>query len=256
MSHRLLGFFFTLALLLTAGTGIHEQELDFSRLQHGGNFESVEQRLQKHNVSLTKPALLRALHGEDFELRWLAAQELIQLYKNEAIPDVLSALKAEKDPVAREIIAAILARIDEIHGFEALRSMCYDPNLTGYQRLAAADDLLTLQDQTCLNAVAEVIQSQAHEPRSTSAMLYGLSMVPRFQKLSPDDSSRLAIAAAEALKHPDLLVRTAAGRALAGLGDGSAIPYLEKAAVAESNQSAASELQGSLLRLRQKSSRN
>jgi HEAT repeat protein len=249
---RLRILLFLLPFFAVMGYNTFCQQPNFSTLSHDGHFDSIEQRLQKHNIPLTRTGLLVALHEGDFEIRWLAAYELLRKYQADSIPDVSAALASEKNPLTRESMADMLAQAGVAEGIAALKSMCGDPNLYGYWRVKAADDLLRLQDQSCLSSVVSVIQDEVHDANGSFALEYSLSLAPRFKDLPVEDAHKLMAAAAQALSHSDLLIRLAAIRTFGEMGDPQAIPYLEKALLAESNLQATSELNANIEKLRPK----
>jgi len=240
-----------MAFVAVTSCCICAQQPDFSSLTHGGPFESVEQRLKKHDVPLNKTGLLRALHGSDSEVKWLAASELIHLNGKDAVPDVVQALDAEEDPMARVLIANVLAQAQEPQGLAALKGMCNDAAVAGYWRMEAAEDLLNLDHQECLNSVADVLQATAQDANTEITLRHALTLLPRFRNLSAEDSEKL-LTRRGMLVNSDSLIRATAGRALGDFGNSAAIPYLDRTIAAEANRDTSTELKAGLERLKTK----
>lgn len=95
-----------------------------SALGSNGRLPTIEESLQRHNIRLTKPALVAALRSPDAEVRWLAAQELANIGANDTIAPISRALHAETVPGTKVNIAYALAQLDEQTGVAALQNIC------------------------------------------------------------------------------------------------------------------------------------
>lgn len=214
----------------------------------GGHFRTFKQLLKERNIELSEPGLVAALQNIDFHVRYLAALVLAQDKTHDSIPAIEDALAREKVPEARVNIAFALAQLGEEKGFEALRDSCEGPNSAPQFRIFAAKYLLDLGRTACLNAVIEVVKSHADLSNRVMAM----SLLHRFQRLSPKDSQRISDACLGALADPQPEARVAASGALARLSAIAAIPQMQHAVETEQDEWVRSRLQADLLALQAK----
>jgi HEAT repeat protein len=76
-----------------------------------------------------------------------------------------------------------------------------------------------------------------------------LSLVPQFKNVTVSESQELLTAVLRNLENAESSVRMSAGNALAELRDSSAIPYLQNAITAESDEVVRESLENALQRL-------
>jgi HEAT repeat protein len=209
---------------------------------------TVAESLQKHNIALTKTALVTALRNPDEEVRGLAALMLAQEKTTDAVPSIAQALANESAPKATLDIAMALAQFRDERGFAALRAVCRDPHALVSLRLVATINMLNVGDDSCSSAVVDILESKADRDYLTSA----LSLAPRFQHATRDESQKIFDLVVRALEDKESSVRFTASDALAKLGDPSALPYLETAAANEQEDTVRSQMQADLRRLRLK----
>ena len=234
-----------LFFLLMGGFGAFSQQ-DSSNTT--GHFATFQELLRQRHIELTKPALMDALRNSDPHVRYLAALTLAEDKATDTIPAITDALTSEKVPETRANIAFALAQIGEEKGFATLKSMCVDRDVPAYLRIYATGYLLDLGDENCLNAVFDVLQSGGSFGTRVSA----LSLLPRFQHVSEDDSRRIVGATLKALVDTSPALRIAASDTLARLGTVAAIPSLESSIAKERNEAVRSQMQTDLQSLREK----
>ena len=209
---------------------------------------TIEESLQRHDIALTTTALVGALKSSDAEVRWLAAQKLANDRESDTIPAIKKALAVERVPATKVNIAYALAQMGEEKGFATLKSTCDNAEVRGYLRMIAALYMLNLHNEDCLNAAVAILQSKA----DSDSRIQALSLLPRNQHVTLDDSSKIFNLIRRALTDPDPSVRMAAGHALGTLGNTSAIPDLQRAIANEKDETFRSSMQTDLQNLRQK----
>jgi len=216
---------------------------------NGGALPTFGELLKRHNIQLTLPALVDALRNADPEVRDLAAQKLAEDRANEAIPAIKQALASEKVPWARMNIAFALAQMGESIGFDTLEDNCNNGGTSGPIRARSAEYLLRFgrDSTTCLSGVLDLLKGGSNGDRMVAAEL-----LPRYHKLSKEDSEKVFTGLVEALHAPDPAVRMAAGRALADFGDTRGIAELGRAIEGEQEQVVRSQLEEDLKMLRNK----
>jgi len=230
-----------MSLLLTTGM-IFGQEVSV------GRSASFKELLRERNIELTEPALIAALQNPDSHVRYLAALVLAEDKSTDAVPAIMEALAIEKVPETRVNIALALAQLGGKKGFAKLQGTCDDAEAAPYLRMYAAKYMLDLGEENCLAAVTEVSQSTA----DLGSRVLALSLLPRFQHASADDSRKILSAGLKALLDSQAEVRIAAGDAVVRLGNLSAIPSLERAIMREQDEAVRSQLNLDLERLKEK----
>ena len=205
--------------------------------------------LRRHNIELTQSALIAALKNPDPEVPDLAASKLAEDRSSEAIPEIKHALASEKLPWTRMNIAFALAGMGESVGFDTLEDNCKNADTSGHIRARSAEYLLRFKrDSTaCLGGVLDVLESGSNGDRMVAA-----GLLPRYRKLSKEDSEKVFSGLVGALHAPDASVRMAAGRAIAELGDTRGIAELERAIGGEQEEIVQSRLLEDLGILRNK----
>jgi len=210
-----------------------------------GNPRSVAEQLKQHGVELTNEGLLKALKNVDGEVRYLAAEKLAEDKVEEAIPSIAEALNVEKMPVTRINIALALAQLGEDKGIVVLKKSCNNQDLPGYLRARATTYLLDLKRDDCLNATLDMLQS-AGDP---DTQIQALSLLPRFQNASKQQSQKILDAIVKNLADPAPAVRINASIVLARIGDPLGIPYLQTALASEREEVVRLQMEADLKRL-------
>ena len=195
-----------------------------------GTLPTIGELLKRHNIHLTRSALVGALKNSDPEVRYLAAEKLAEDKATETIPAITEALLSEDAPWTRMNIAFALAEMGDATGFSALEDDCRNFDMDAGVRTQSAQYMLTLNREgaDCLDALLDVLQTASDGYRAQAA-----SLLPQFHNLSAENSERVFLGLVDALHSSDAAVRMAAGRALADVGDGRAIAELQKAVTSE-----------------------
>jgi HEAT repeat protein len=248
MHKRTLFFTLLVTTILYAGVGQQTQVRDDGG-QPPPDFRPAEV-MQRHGIALTTQSLVEALRNQDELVRVAAAMELAHRKAIDATPLMVEALNEEKTRKVQMEIAYSLARIGEETGKEAgliaLQSICHDKNAPSRDRLLAARYSLDFKNEGCLGDVIEILEMPQLHDTDFQLQIQGLSLVPRFEHASEDDSKRIRSAAAESMSSPDPTVRMTAADALAKRGDKSAIQTLKGAIAVEQNELVRSSMSGSL----------
>jgi HEAT repeat protein len=195
-----------------------------------GPTPTAAELLTQRHISLTKDALLQALHSEDAETRGLAAAQLEEEGAKDTIPEIAETLEAEQEPLARVNLASILAHMGYRRGIQALQQDCDDSGMPIVHRLQAAQDLLDMREKSCPWLLVEALQNI-----EAGGRVVALSMISNFKDLSPNQSAQLRALLLQSLSDQDLAVKIQASFAVRTLGDVSAIPALESAISKESD---------------------
>lgn len=238
----------TFIFLFLQGTAAQDQAL---KLRVDEQMPTIEESLRRHNIQLTRAALVNALRNADPDVRFLAAAKLAQDKATETVPAMLDALKAETVERTRVNIAYSLAQLDEERGFIALRDTCRDPSNRHWNRLLAARYLVAYmkrKDDACKTALLEILQSR---PDSDS-FVEAVSLLREFHDLSENETQTIFEVATISLVATSPSLRLAASRTLGELGNCSAIPYLQSAAAKERDEAVRAQMQADLERLQPK----
>ena len=210
--------------------------------------ETVKEALLRHGISSDEQSLLLALGNSDPEVRGLAAIQLGVEKGKDALPALLAALGAEKEPNAKVSMAAEVARLGDETGIIDLRMICDDKTTPAYIRLQAARRLQYLKDDYCYETV-EGLAATAPDPDSRIGALYLLTNV---ESMSKRDTRKVRGLVVRALGDSDVRVRVAASNQIVLIGKKSDLPFLERAAGAEKDTDARSSMERDLETLRQK----
>ncbi len=222
----------------------------------GGIPRTMEQMLERRGIQLTKQALLGALLDPRAVVRSLAAQELASDWPNDSITAISAALSAERAAGTREIMAHTLASLGDRQGVAALRAMC-TANFSARLRVTAAEDLLRLNDEHCVDDIIDVLQSVKESTALDDRVRDGFVQVNLIDleglPLEHPSESQLKEIRGLAVgclssKSPDL--RMAASRALGKFGDTVSAQELERALAAEQDEAVRARMLGDLQRMR------
>lgn len=220
------------------------------KIEVGGRLSTFGELLQKHNVELTKPALLEALKSPEADVRYLSAMKLAEDKVVGAVPAIKEALAAETVPRDRVNIALALGLLGDPSGRDELKRRCADENFPPEFRLYAVRymfDLGAENDEGCLQATEEIATLVESENRVTA-----IELLVRFRNLTSEESQTVFDLVLRGLNDPEATVRMQASSAFATLGDHDAIPYLEAAIAQEKDEVIRSVLKNNLQKLQQK----
>ena len=237
--------FFVLPLLLRASLCTQAQAPE---VKHDQPLPTIEEQLKRHNVESSRPALLKALHSREVNVRSLAARKLAQLKATEATPAIAQALSSEKVPEARLNLAFSLAQLGGREGVVALGGICRDGSLESWVRVQSGQylfDLLKVENRSCR---ASLLQGLRSNP-SGESFVGTVSLLQRVGGLSPNERRIVVHAAGEALTSSDPALRIAASQTLGDLGDASALPRLQKAFSIERDSTVLARMNDDLKRL-------
>lgn len=211
--------------------------------------------LRRHNIELTKPALIEALTNPDSDVRSLAAAKLAEDKAMDAIPAIKQALAAEKTPRGRVNIAGALGWLGDPDGRDELKKLCSDQNSPSEFRLYAVHymfDAGVLNDEDCLQAAEDIVQLVDAENLTAGNRVTALELLSRFHNLTSDESQTVFGLMVRRLDDTEAGVRMEASRALATLGNLDAIPYLEAAIAREHDENIRAVLEANLKKLQKK----
>jgi HEAT repeat protein len=212
---------------------------------------SVEEELQRHGIDLTEASLVAALANEDGKVRGLAAQRLADVKATNTIPAIEEALSRESQPLVKANIAYALAQLGDSKGRDSLEQTCQSGDVAPWFRMFAAQYLLTLGVETCQGPVLDLLSGNDDEGRAQA-----LSLLPRFHDLDAKERVKMLQRARLCLLARTPAVRMAASQALRELGGVAAIPYLERAITAETEDAVRSWLQADLVKLQKLQQQN
>lgn len=207
---------------------------------------TIDQLLQKHGIALTKGSVLEALQNRNSEVRWLAAQKLADEKATDAIPQIIEALNNEKSFKSELNIAYALAQLADGKGFTSLKTICGNQRSPYWGRLLAAEYMLELDNDGCLDEVLGLLQSDSTD---STYRIKALSLLPRFSGISQENSDRILNIAIRFLTSTDIAVRIEATEILAQIGNKLAMPYLQDALNREQSKIVSSSMTEALKRL-------
>jgi len=214
----------------------------------GGPPVSTAAILQQRHIEVTRDGLLGALKNPDAQVRYLAAEKLAEDKMTDAIPSIAEAVAIEKVPATRLNMAYALALLGDKQGILVLKTACDSRDLSSYLRARAAQYLLDMHTESCLNSMLDMLQTTT-EPESRSE---ALSVLRSFEHVSKEDTQRMFALAVKALQDQTPAVRIDASITLATLGNISAITYLRRAMANERDQVVRSQFQDTIRALQQK----
>jgi HEAT repeat protein len=195
--------------------------------------ENTEQFLQAHNIAITRQAVTAALVNEDAGVRKSASHVLCRRWPRDAVKPIQAAMLREDNSLVRVSLANDLAQLGDPAGREMLVTECNKSGEWGSTRILAARDMLDLHDDSCVDAVLEILRSPS-DPQDTYGKVDALQFVPDVIKhLSGQEHRNAVDMTMNALSDPDAGVRLTASITLGRLGDTSAIAALETAVTGE-----------------------
>jgi HEAT repeat protein len=119
------------------------------------------ERLTNFGIPLTQDGLILALRNPKPEVRYVAALRLADDDANGAIPDIVEALGAERDPRARAYMACALTELGDPKGVQELHRACDDATFPTDVKLDVAKFLLELHESSCPKAVVAGFEAGA-----------------------------------------------------------------------------------------------
>ena len=205
--------------------------------------ETFAQALTRHHIELNKPALIEALQNANGEVRGLAAWELLKEKANDTLPQILQAVRDERNPATKVNLASAAAAFGSEEGTATLAKLCHDSALPGYVRTDAARHLLDDEkDRSCLHDLLTMMTSA----NDAGTRVQTMSMVAQLPHLTELEAAELLRCTLEALRDPDLSLRLYATVILTAWRDLKAIPYLRTAIQVEQDQTIRSQMEASL----------
>lgn len=196
--------------------------------------ETFAAGLARHHIELTEAALIAALEDPDGEVRGLAAAQLASMDDHPALPAILRALEAERDPQVQVNLAGSATWLGSRRGLDQLQQICQNVNVPSTVRLDAARYVSHKDLATCFSAVEQVERTDQDASVRVQALVDAASY--RGQK---DKAQALA---ASALSDLDPTVRIAAADALLELRATSTIKALQHALQVEGDDTAREHL--------------
>jgi HEAT repeat protein len=187
--------------------------------------ETFAQALTRHNIALTKPALVMALRNPDQEVRWLAAARLAEIKAVDTLPEIVRAAEDEKETLTRVNIAAAATWLGSSEGLGLLKQICQDSTLSTYARLNAARNVFDKGDHACFSAVVDMMRPSA-DPDTRIGALYLLSQL---HDRTEEESRRILDLLVVALDDPEIRMRIEACQGIRWLKDVAAVAPLREA---------------------------
>jgi HEAT repeat protein len=204
--------------------------------------ETFAHALTRHHIELTKPALIEALRNPDKEVRGLAAWQLLEMKAEDSLPQILQAVRDERDGATKINLASAAAYLGGRDGTAALEGICHDSGEPDWVRTDAARHLFDLHDRACLPDLWRLMDSG----NESYTRIGAISLVSQLHDLTASESARIERVAFETLNDPDMRVRWYAAVTLGNLRDATAIPYLRMAIQAEKEEDIKSQMETSL----------
>lgn len=229
-----------LVLVCLAVSGLAEQPMR----------DGSEQFLRDHNVSITKQAVTAALLNDDAAVRKVASHVLSRRWPRDAVRLIHAAMLRENDGLIRVSLASDLAQLGDPAGREMLLTECHKSSEWGSTRVFAARNMFDLHDDSCVDAVLEILRSPS-DPQDTYAKIDALHLVPDVIKhFSGQEHRNVMDLTINALNDLDAGVRLTASITLGRLGDTSAIAALQAAVTTEQDATVQNAMLGELQRLK------
>jgi hypothetical protein len=199
-------------------------------------WDNGEQFLQEHNISITKQAVMAALWDNDAAVRRTASRVLLRRWPKEAVAPLQEAMLREDIALVRVGLAGDLAELGDKAGREMLMTECHNHSNWASTRILAARNLIQLHDDSCIDAVLEVLHSNS-DAQDTLAKIDALNLVPSFiHHFASQEYQSVLDLTVKALNDPDSGVRLTTAIILESLGDASAIPALQTALANEPDE--------------------
>jgi HEAT repeat protein len=188
----------------------------------------------------------------------MAAQALAQNGRHDALPAIAAALSHENAQGTRVVMDYAMALLGDKQALADLKKMCKSVSASAMFRWSAAGYLRRLHDDSWIDGLIAVIQSEEQASllleRGRNNLL-NVGLLDLVTALPPDKASgrqldEIREIAGDSLSavSPDL--RIAASQALAAFGDSASAIRLEAAIAREKDQDVRAHMQGDLEKLR------
>jgi HEAT repeat protein len=152
-------------------------------------------------------------------------------------------------------MASELLGLGDPLGRETLIKLCHDMTVPGSARMAAANDLVGFNDNSCLDSVFNTLQSPT-DLHDTVAKEDALELAPELiRHFGPQRYPAVLQLVINSLRDPWPSNRTRASQVLVQIGDPAAIPNLEAAIAEEKDATRRSIMTESLRDLKAKNQR-
>lgn len=204
--------------------------------------ESFEQALGRHHIELTEPALIEALRNPDGEVRGLAAWQLFEMKADDSLPQILQAMRDERDGATKVNLASAAAYLGGKDGTVALEGICHDSSEHDWVRTDAARHLFDLNDRACLPDLWKLMESG----NESDTRIAAINLVFQLKDRTASESAQIERLTLEALDDRDTHLRLYAVITLGDLRDTTAIPYLRMAIQVEKEDIIRSQMETSL----------
>jgi hypothetical protein len=197
-----------------------------------------EEILQQHHIALRQRAVMAALRSDNAEVRVAAAELAAQNWPKNAAPAIEDAMLKEGSVWNRIRMAAALARLGDRRGRETLITECHNDSEWASVRMYAATVLSReFSDDSCLNPVLDVLQSESDPKEGMGAKEMALELVPDLiGRVDKRQSQKLFELLTSALRDPHPYLRMTASATLRSMGDVRAIPSLQAAIANETDE--------------------
>ena len=213
-----------------------------SREEMAEPLESFAQALTRHHIELIKPALIEALRNPDGEVRGLAAWQLLEMKAEDSLPQILQAVRDERDGATKVSLASAAAYLGAKEGTTALEGICHDSSEHDWVRTDAARHLFDLGDRACLPDLWKLMESGNVSYTRVAA----ISLVSQLHDRTASESAQVERSTLEALDDSNAYLRGYAAVMLGNLRDTTAIPYLRMAIQVEKEDTIKSQMETSL----------
>ena len=218
-----------------------------------GPIESCAHWLARHGIPLTHEGLIAALNNEDADIRVNAAQQLADNKEKDAIPFIRESAAREQKFTNRSNMALFLAQLGDSSGSDFLKAYCSNLSAPAWERLHAANNMLTLRSDACFPDVLSILQSSTNAEVIVQALDFCFNAKYQLEdegnQTSPPDKQRHELVVelvGKRISDPDDSVRTVAGDILAKVGDSSQAHILEDAISRETNDGIKADMQKDL----------
>jgi HEAT repeat protein len=201
---------------------------------YNGPGETFAHWLTRHGIPLTHDGLIAALNNPDGDIRVNTAAQLALNNDKDAIPSIRDAAARDPKFVNRSNMAFYLAQLGDPSGADFLKAACSDTSLPAYDRLHAANNMLTLHSDACFPVVLSILQSSGDEEAIDQAL--ELCAGAKYQlggdgsQTSPPDKKRNELVielVGKRLGDDAPFTRLVASSVLSRLGDSSQAHFLQ-----------------------------
>jgi HEAT repeat protein len=118
--------------------------------------ETFADGLARHHIEPTEAALIAALEDPDGEVRSLAAAQLAAMDDHPALPQIVQAMNAERDPQVKVNLAGAATWPGSQRALDQLQLICQDVYVPSLTRLDAARYVSHKELAACFPAVEDI----------------------------------------------------------------------------------------------------